>query len=150
MNLQDCVWEIQSMGKHAKLREKRKRSDEKPKLDNARRLRGIYSLTLRTRNSKKPSRMLARNWKRRWLLLCFARQASNVNMERPVAKPMSSNQNLRVSWKLVNPQDCVWKNLYRITMRTILQEKETLHCNISTIYSYASSHEDSRSKSSSG
>ena len=42
MNLQDCVWEIQSMGKHAKLREKRKRSDEKPKLDNARRLRGIY------------------------------------------------------------------------------------------------------------
>ena len=30
-----------------------------------------------------------------------------VSMERPVAKPMSSNQNLRVSWKPVNPQDCV-------------------------------------------
>ena len=43
---------------------------------------------------------------------------------------MRSNQNLRVSWKPVNSQDCVWKNLYRIIMRTILQEAETLHCNI--------------------
>ena len=72
----------------------------------------FISLTLRTRNSKKPLRMLARNWKRRWLLLCLARQARHVSMVRPVAKPMRSNQNMRVSWKPVNPQDCVWKNLY--------------------------------------
>ena len=32
------------------------------------------SLTLRTRSSKKQSRMLA-SWKRQWLPLCFARQA---------------------------------------------------------------------------
>ena len=38
-------------------------------------------------------------------------------MERPVVNPMGSNQNLRVFWKPVNPQDCVWKNLYRIIMR---------------------------------
>ena len=38
-----------------------------------------------------------------------------------------SNQNLRVSWKPVNPQDCVWKNLLRIIMRTTLQERETIH-----------------------
>ena len=44
-------------------------------------------------------------------------------MRRPVAKPMRSNQNLIVFWKPENPQDCVWKNLYRITMRTVLQEK---------------------------
>ena len=43
---------------------------------------------------------------------------------------MNSYQNLRVSWKPVNPQDCVWKNLYRIIMRTILQERRTIHCNI--------------------
>ena len=43
---------------------------------------------------------------------------------------MSSNQNLRVCWKPVNPKDCVWKNLYRIFMRTILQEEETIHCSI--------------------
>ena len=80
------------------------------------------SLTLRTRNSKKPLRRLARNWKRRWLLLCLARQARNVSMERPVAKAMSSHQNLRVFWKSVNPQDCVWQNHCRLTMKTILQE----------------------------
>ena len=57
----------------------------------------IISLTLRTRNSKKPFGTLARNWKRRWLLLCFARQASNVSMGRPAAKPMRSKQNLRAS-----------------------------------------------------
>ena len=65
---------------------------------------------------------------------------------------MISSQNLRVSWKPVNPQDCVWRNLYRITMRTILQEKETIHYNIAKLlhkfYSSASSNEDTRSKSS--
>ena len=44
-------------------------------------------------------------------------------MERPVARLMISSQNLRVSWKPVNPHDCVWKNLYRNIMRTILQEE---------------------------
>ena len=34
-------------------------------------------------------------------------------MERPVARLMISSQNLRVSWKPVNPQECVWKNLYQ-------------------------------------
>ena len=90
----------------------------------------FISLTLRTRNSKKPLWMLARNWKCQWLLLCLAREARTVNMVRPVANPMRSNQNLRVFWKPVNPQDCVWENLYRIIMKTILQEKETIHYNI--------------------
>ena len=56
----------------------------------------FISLTLRTRSSKKPSRMLARNWKHQWLPLCFARQARTVSMGRPVVNPMRSNQNLRV------------------------------------------------------
>ena len=90
----------------------------------------FISLTLRTRKSRKPLRMLARNWKRQWLPLCLARQARTVSMERPVVRPMISSQNLRVSWKSVNPPECVWKNLYRIIMRTILQERVTIHCNI--------------------
>ena len=49
--------------------------------------------------------MLARNWKRQWLLLCLARQARHVSM----VNPMRSNQNLREFWKPVNPQGCVWK-----------------------------------------
>ena len=66
---------------------------------------------------------------------------------------MRSNQNLRVSWKPVNPQDCVWKNLYRIIMRTILQERETIHYSIAIWYTnlfLSSCHEISCSKGSSG
>ena len=40
-----------------------------------------------------------------------------------MVNPMRSSLNLRVSWKPVNPQDCVWENLFRIIMKTILQEK---------------------------
>ena len=43
---------------------------------------------------------------------------------------MISNQNLRVFWKPMNLQDCVWENHYQIIMKTILQEKETIHCSI--------------------
>ena len=64
----------------------------------------FISFTQRTRSSKKPLRMLARNWKHRWLPLCLARQARRVSIGGPVAKPMNSNQNLRVSWKPVNPK----------------------------------------------
>ena len=63
------------------------------------------SLTLRTRNSKKPLGMLERNWKHQWLPLCLARLARRARM---VARLMISSQNLRVSWKPVNSQDCVW------------------------------------------
>ena len=45
------------------------------------------------------------------------------NKGRPVAKPVRPNQNLRVSWKPVNPRKCVWKTLLRIIMKTMLQEK---------------------------
>ena len=44
------------------------------------------------------------------------------------------NQNLRVFWKPVNPQDCVWENLYRVIMRTTLQEEATIHCNVTIWY----------------
>ena len=47
-----------------------------------------------------------------------------TSIGKPVAKPMRSNLNLRVSWKPVNPQECEWKNLYQIIMRTILQEED--------------------------
>ena len=70
-----------------------------------------------------------------------------------VVHPTKSKQNLRVSWKPVNPQDCVWENHCRIIMKTILQEKVRIHYSITiwfTNLSYAPSHENSRSRSSSG
>ena len=66
---------------------------------------------------------------------------------------MRLNQNLHVSWKPMNPQECAWQNLYRNVKRTILQEEGTIHCNITiwhTTLSHASINEDTRSKSRSG
>ena len=51
-----------------------------------------------------------------------------------MVNPMRSNQNLRFFWKLVNLQDCVSENLYRLIMKTILQEKVTIHCSITIWY----------------
>ena len=34
----------------------------------------------------------------------------------------------------MNPQDCVWENHYQIIMKTILQERDTIHCNITIWY----------------
>ena len=48
-----------------------------------------------------------------------------------MVNPTKFKQDLRVFWKPVNPQDCVWENHYRLIMKTILQEKETIHCSIS-------------------
>ena len=113
----------------------------------------FISLTLRTRSSKKPLRMLEENWKHQLLPPCLARHAREASMGRHVAGPTISSLNLRASWKPVNPQECVWKNLHQNIMRTILQEEETSHYNITIgtqIDSYASSNEDTRSKSSSG
>ena len=61
------------MGKHAKLKEKQKWSEEKLHLDNARKLRGIYFIDPEDKEFKKPSRMRVRNWKRQLLLLCPAK-----------------------------------------------------------------------------
>ena len=71
---------------------------------------GSSSWTLRTRNSRRPSRMLVRNWKHRWLPLCLAKFLRTIRIV-GVVHPVKSKQNLRVFWELMNPQDCVWENL---------------------------------------
>ena len=111
------------------------------------------SLTVRTRSSRKPSRMQEENWKHQWLPPCLARHARKVSKGRPVARLMISSLKLRVSWKPVNPQECVLKNLHQNIMRTILQEKGQFTTTLqygTQICSHASSNEDTSSKSSSG
>ena len=49
--------------RNAELKDRQKWSNEKPKLDNAKKLWEIISLTQRTRSSKTPSGMPERNWK---------------------------------------------------------------------------------------
>ena len=83
------------------------------------------SSTRRTRNSKKPSRTRVRSWNHESLLLC------RVKIMKKNCGSSGSNkvkkQNLRVFWKLMNLRDCVWEIQYQIIMKTILQEKETIH-----------------------
>ena len=118
------------MGKNAKLKEKPKWSNEKLHLENARKLRGIcFSVTRRIRNSKRPSRMLVRNWKHPWLLVCLVKLWRRIV---GVVHPIKSKQDLRVFWKLVNLQDCVWENHCQIIMKTILPETETIHYSTTT------------------
>ena len=44
-----------------------------------------------------------------------------------VVYPTKIRQNLRVFWKLMNPQECVWEIRYRKITKTILQEKVRIH-----------------------
>ena len=92
------------------------------------------SLTLSSRILRRPSRMLARNWKHQWLPPCLARHAREASVGRPVARLMISSLTLRESWKPVNLQGCVWENIYRIIMNTILLEKETTHYSTTICY----------------
>ena len=80
------------LGRNAKLKEKQKWSNEKPKHDNARKLRGIYFIDPEDKDFKKPLGMLETNWKHQWLPLCLARHAGRARMGRPVARRMISSQ----------------------------------------------------------
>ena len=70
------------------------------------------------------------------------------------AKPMRSKSKLACILEASESRkDCVWKNLCRIIMKTILQEKRQFTAALqfgSQNYSYVPSHENSRSKGSSG
>ena len=112
------------------------------------------SLTLRTRNSNKPSRMLVRNWKHQWLPPCLARQARTVSMWWQVVNPTklktklacileaSESTRLRMGELLPNHhEDHIAGNWCQFT--ATLQFGTQIH-------SYASSCENSSSKSSSG
>ena len=85
---------------------------------------GSISSTRRTRNSKKPSRTRVRSWKHQWLLLRHVKLWKIVG----VVHPTKLKQNLRVFWKLMNLRECVWEIRHRIIIKTISQEKETIHC----------------------
>ena len=70
-----------SMGKHAKLKEKQKSGPMKSFIKiTHENCEGSISSTLRTRNLRRPSRMLARNWKHRWLPLCLAKLERTIRI----------------------------------------------------------------------
>ena len=67
--------------------------------------------------------MLERNWRHQMALAMPCKIMKIVGM----VHPTKLKQNLRVFWKLMNPQECVWEIRYRIIMKTILQENVKIH-----------------------
>ena len=122
------------VSKNAKLREKQKWAIEKPKLDNARRLRGIYFIDPEDKEFKETIKNARKKLETPMAPAMPCKISKNISMWWLMVNPIRSNQKLRVFWKPVNPQDCVWESLYRNMMRTILQEMVTIHCSITIWY----------------
>ena len=98
-------------------------------LDNARKLRRIYFIDLEDKEFKET---IKNTRKKLETSVAPAMPCKIIKSKKivGVVHPLKSRQNWRVFWKLVNLQDCVWENHRRIIMKTILQEKEIIHCNI--------------------
>ena len=114
-----------SMGKHAKLKEKQRWSNEKLHLENARKLRGIYFVDPEDTEFKETIKNARKKLK------------TSVAPAMPckiMKKNCGSDGSNKIKTKLAcileadNPQECVWEIRYRIIMKTILQEKERIHC----------------------
>ena len=117
-----------SMGKHAKLKEKQKWSEEKLHLENARKLRGIHLIDP---DDKEFKATIQNCRKKLETSKAPATPCKIIKKNYGVVHPTKLRQNLRVFWKLMNPQECVWEIRYRIITKTILQEKVKIHYSIS-------------------
>ena len=112
-----------SMGKHAKLKEKQKWSEEKLHLENARKLRGIYFIDPEDTEFKET----IKNARKKLETSVAPAMPCKIMKNCGSGASNKIKQNLRVFWKLMNPQECVWEIRYRIIMKTILHEKEIIH-----------------------
>ena len=116
-------------GKECQAEGEAKMSHERPKLDNARKLRRIYFIDPEDKEFKETIKN-ARKKLETSMAPALPCNISKNNQNCGNGDNPTKLKNLRVFWKPVNLQDCVWENLYRIIMKTILHEKETIHCSI--------------------
>ena len=96
---------LRGMARNAKLREKHKWAIEKPKLDNARRLRGIYFIDPEDMEFKEIIKNVRRKLEIPMAPAMPCKTCKKNKHGRPVARLMISDLNLRASWKPVNPQE---------------------------------------------
>ena len=143
---------LRGMSKNAKLREKQKWSNEKPKLDNATRLRGIYFIDPEDKEFKETIKNARKKLETPMAPAMPCKICKKNKNGETRRRLMISSLSLHVSWKPVNPQECVWReNVPKIHEDHIAGKGDTTALQYGTqIYSYASSNEDTRSKSSSG
>ena len=102
------------LGRNAKLREKQKWSIEKPKLVNARRLRGIYFIDPEDKEFNETIRNFRKKLETPMAPAVLCKTCKRSKKEEHRSKTSDFKSKLRVSWKPVNSEDCVWKNLYQI------------------------------------
>ena len=99
---------------------------------------------------KKPSRMPVRSWKHQWLLPCPCKIMKKCGSDGS-NKTTNKTSVYSGSWWIY--EKCEWEIRYRIIMKTMLQEKETIHYSIKKWFTnkfLRKSHEDSSGKSNSG
>ena len=112
------------MGKHAKLKENQKWSNEKLHLVNARTLRGIYFIDPEDKEFKETIKNARKKLE---TSVAPAMPCKIMKKNCGSVDPTKLKQNLRVFWNLMNLRECVWEIRYRIVMKTMLQEKVRIH-----------------------
>ena len=122
-----------SMGKHAKLKEKQKWSEEKLHLENAKKLRGIYFIDPEDTEFKETIKNARKKLETSVAPAMPCKIMKNCGS---VVHPTKLRQNLRVFWKLMNQRECVWEIRYRIITKTILQEKVKIHYSTTTWFTH--------------
>ena len=108
-----------SMGKHAKLKEKQKWSEEKLHLEDARKLRGIYFIDPEDTDFKETIKNARKKLETSVALAMPCRIIKNCGSD-------ASNK-IKTKLACTLEADCVWEIHYHIIMKTILQEKVTIH-----------------------
>ena len=101
-------------------------SNEKFHLENARKLRGIYFIDLEDKEFKETMKNARKKLE---TSVAPAMPCKIMKKIVGVMDPTKLKLDLRVFWKLVNLQDCVWENHCRIIMKTIMAGKgdKSLH-----------------------
>ena len=119
------LWE--KMGKMPNWR--RGKSGHMKNLDsnNARKLRGIYFIDPEDKEFKEAIKNARKKLETLVAPVMLCKISKNNQNWVTRGKSNEIKSNLRVFWKPVNLQDCVWENHYRIIMKTTLQEEETIH-----------------------
>ena len=113
-------------GKHAKLKEKQKWSNEKLHLENARKLRGIYFIDPEDKEFKET----IKNARKKLESSVAPAMPCKIMKNCGSGGSDKNKHKLRVFWKLMNPQECVWETRYHQITKTILQEKVIIHYSI--------------------
>ena len=118
-----------SMGKHANLKEKQKWLNEKLHLENARKFRGIYFIDPEDKEFKETIKnareKLETSVAPAMLCKIMKKNCGNCGSNKIKTK-------LACILEADESTNCVWEIQYQIIIKTILQEKETIHYSVTT------------------